>query len=248
MKQPLKKHINAVVKTIKMWEWLRNNSFSEKEDYLNTHGLTAQLKEDCFLCYCWIDSKKKRDCGECPLSTKNHRCCIVMKSPFYKWDHSHIVSTRTRNSQKIVDLCKEWLKKYGLNEKGKNPRLTRKMPNRRLSKPKKIRVTRSGEKPKMVSLNQKLLNITNRKELQKALSKLTDEQYQQYKDERRKSSGMFYYNYQFNFIKLRHLLFLWMFPLKTATDHRKGGYYCEISYKEAFGRTYVLSEKIEEYK
>ncbi len=32
--KPLKKHIRAVQKTIKMWEWLRDNPDKQKIDYL----------------------------------------------------------------------------------------------------------------------------------------------------------------------------------------------------------------------
>ena len=74
--KPLKKYVNAVVKTIKMWEWLRDNPDKEKVGYFHKFDLSYEYTEEkCYLCYYWIDSAKYNNCGECPLSNKNHRCC-----------------------------------------------------------------------------------------------------------------------------------------------------------------------------
>ena len=110
-----------------------------------------------------------------------------------------------------------------------------------MKKPGTVKVTRSGEIPKMVSLNQRLLNITDQKELQKALSKLTDKQYQQYKADRQKSAGIAFINSSFHYISRWHRAYLWMFPMHVSVDC-DGEYHTEIRYKVAFGNYFVLHE------
>ena len=115
MKQPLKKHITAVVKTIKMWEWLKEYYQREKEDYFDKFNLSCRYTEkECYLCYYFIDSVRLGNCGECPLSTKNHRCCARDRAQFHRWYRTSQKTIRDRNAQKIVDLCKEWLTKYNI--------------------------------------------------------------------------------------------------------------------------------------
>ena len=104
----LKKHINAVKKTIKMWEWLRDNPDKEKMDYLDKFRFTKYPCTECFLCEIWNNATI--DCfdedTDCPLSN-----CRT-GSPFYRWDVTEQKAARRRNAQIIVDLCKDWLKKY----------------------------------------------------------------------------------------------------------------------------------------
>ena len=114
--KPLKKHITAVKKTVKMWEWLKEYYFREKPDYFHKFHLSNKYTvEECYLCYYWIDSLYFGNCGECPLSTKKHRCCARKRSPFYRWFRTGQRAARKRNAQIIVDLCKDWLKKYYIN-------------------------------------------------------------------------------------------------------------------------------------
>ena len=125
MKQPLKKHINAVVKTIKMWEWLRDNPDRSKQDYLEPLGIYQLIKHGCFLCYCWmgfgegecVDSNRY-GCSNCPLDNKIAKKCFAGNSAFKSWKWSERPKTKAKYAQIIVDLCKKWLKKYGLDEKG----------------------------------------------------------------------------------------------------------------------------------
>lgn len=114
--KPLKKHINAVKKTIKMWEWLRDNPSKGKHDYFIKHNLSRRFTlVDCYLCFYWIDRIKGTGCHGCPLSTKNHPTCGKIHSPFLRWGCTIQKARRVRNAQIIVDLCKEWLLKYNLS-------------------------------------------------------------------------------------------------------------------------------------
>ena len=116
-----------------------------------------------------------------------------------------------------------------------------------MKKPGTVKVTRSGETAKLVPFTTRLLNVTNRKELQKALSKLTDEQYQQYKDERRKSNGIAFINNTFHYISRWHRAYLWMFPMHTSVDCN-GKIHTEIHYKVAFGKHFLLAEHTKKYE
>lgn len=105
----LKKHITAVKKTIKMWEWLRDNPDKEKRNYFIKHKLKVPVNCECHLCDIWNNGKiicfdEKTNC---PLNA-----CEGLGAPFNKWNLSHSKVIRTRNAQIIVDLCKDWLKKY----------------------------------------------------------------------------------------------------------------------------------------
>ena len=111
--KPLKKHINAVKKTIKMWEWLRDNPDKEKEDYLKYFGFKNFHCTECFLCGEWNNMVCYKESSPCPLANKIGRRCRSL-SPFYKWDYAKQKVARRRNAQIIVDLCKDWLKKYGV--------------------------------------------------------------------------------------------------------------------------------------
>ena len=115
----LKKHINAVKRTIKMWEWLRDNPDETKENYLENIVKSDNLTEhSCYLCYYWnytgdccYDYKSLGN-TDCPLDNKISKRCGCPDSPFDRWISTRQKAARRRNAQIIVDLCKDWLKKY----------------------------------------------------------------------------------------------------------------------------------------
>ena len=118
----LKKHINAVKKTIKMWEWLRDNPGKGKFSYFYDNNISDKFtKNQCYLCYYWQAQKPKRKiyvCVNCPLCNKMGGCC----NAYYEWMEASFFKTkgtknRPKNAQIIINLCKDWLKKYKINEK-----------------------------------------------------------------------------------------------------------------------------------
>ena len=104
----------------------------------------------------------------------------------------------------------------------------------------------STKKAHSIAAN-RLLNITDPKELDAALDSLTDEQFQQYKKALQKSNGLFYVKSSFRYIKRRHRAYLWMFRMRKSVDYSKG-VYCEIRYKIAFGKYFLLHEFVKEYE
>ncbi len=120
--KPLKKHINAVKKTIKMWEWLKDNPDKDKEDYFSEHNLSKHFTEfDCYLCYYWRFDNNCcynffYEATNCPLDNKIAKKCFANNSAFILWGHSKKPETKAKYAQIIVDLCKDWLKKYNTEE------------------------------------------------------------------------------------------------------------------------------------
>lgn len=117
--KPLKNHINAVKKTIKMWEWLRDNPDKDKEGYFEKMNLKGRSTFfECYLCYHWHWEKVENGCNYgfsngCPLDNKKGLSCAE-DSPFSEWEYHNYTK---ENAQIIVDLCKDWLKKYNIEEK-----------------------------------------------------------------------------------------------------------------------------------
>ena len=114
-----KKQITAVKKTVKMWEWLRDNPTKEKIDYFITLPTDTKLPEgdfqQCYLCDIWCDncSVENRDLDvpnlncDCPLATKTLHCDFGTNSPFDEW-----CSNKESGAQRIVNACNRWLRKY----------------------------------------------------------------------------------------------------------------------------------------
>ena len=109
----LKKHINAVKKTIEMWEWLIDNPTKHKLGYLIQSRYRKWHQTECFLCGEWnngiIDCED--DDTVCPLDNDIGKQCDH-DSPFAGWCFVDQKAAKIRNAQIIVDLCKDWLKKY----------------------------------------------------------------------------------------------------------------------------------------
>ncbi len=119
--------------------------------------------------------------------------------------------------------------------------------NSHAGKPTKVKVTRSGKPFKLVSLTQRLLNITDPKKLEAALNNLTDEQYQQFKKAHEKSAGLAYINNSFHYVKWYHRAYLWLFPMHVSIDCN-GKTHSEIRYKTAFGHYFLLHELVKKYE
>ena len=113
--KPLKKHIRAVQKTIKMWEWLRDNPYKDKKDYFKHYKLsTYYTRHECYLCYYWQAQAENLDeifvCTECPLRNNLGGCHEAYYDFVLPQMFNLINKSGPKSAQIIVDLCKEWLK------------------------------------------------------------------------------------------------------------------------------------------
>ena len=114
---PLKGRImtetEAVLETIKMWEYIAEHPECSKWEYLcGILGLRyGELPiAECFLC------EEFRACDHCPLNTR-HLQCGKMSSPWnlyydtYYWRDNKCNRVITHEANRIVRACKRWLKK-----------------------------------------------------------------------------------------------------------------------------------------
>ena len=110
-----KKQITAVKKTITMWEWLRNNPTKTKYAYFIHKRINHKPQMNCYLCDEWIVGLGEGLCFGCPLGTKKLDCGNSKVSPYHQWyyglDRDEYDET-TKQSQRIINACKRWLKKY----------------------------------------------------------------------------------------------------------------------------------------
>jgi len=111
----------AVIETIKMWEWLRDNPGSKKYDYLRSvKGLLNNASGwptcNCYLCTLrWFGSPHNY-CQGCPLGGET-LCCLINygDSPYKLWHAAISVrdsSEVAKQAQRIIDACEEWLKNH----------------------------------------------------------------------------------------------------------------------------------------
>jgi len=115
-----KKEINAVEKTIKMWEWLRDHPGKQKWQYLESKGVKRIPEHDCYLCEIWNNvcveyGGNFKASGlflrDCPLGTRTLQCGHGTDSPFAEWLEPMGDEGRSKQAQRIVNACKRWLKR-----------------------------------------------------------------------------------------------------------------------------------------
>ena len=91
---------------------------------------------------------------------------------------------------------------------------------------------------------QRLLNIRDPKELEAELDKLSDVQLAQYK--KTLKNGLMFARSSFNYIKRRHRLYLWLFPMQVSVDYHDR-VQTKIYYKIAFGHYFLMNEFVRKY-
>jgi len=112
--------IEAVERTIKMWEWLRDNPRGNKEDYfIENEGHPRPLGSgaQCYLCDKWINYCQTGDgisyTSPCPLGSRILHCIKGTNSPWALWeiDADDEITHSRKQAQRIVNACERWLKK-----------------------------------------------------------------------------------------------------------------------------------------
>lgn len=104
--------VEAVEKTVKMWEWLAADSGRNKWKYFGEFGITDRPKrDDCYLCEAFGQIGHRGEaCFDCPLYEAGEHC-FRNGSAFRNWAES-ISKARSDSAQRIVDVCKRWLKEH----------------------------------------------------------------------------------------------------------------------------------------
>ena len=100
----------AVLKTIEMWKWLRDNPDKNKNDYFREHNIPLSLiLGGCYLCEVWRNDNCwfYKKCS-CPLSTAKLQCDIGTDPPWIEY----LKDNRYRSATRIISACKRWLKKH----------------------------------------------------------------------------------------------------------------------------------------
>ena len=104
--------VEAVEKTVRMWEWLACNPSRYKRKYFEEFGITDRpRKDDCYLCDAFREMEFRRNgCPGCPLYEAGEHC-FEKSSAFYMWMTASS-EVRSDSAQKIVDICKRWLEEH----------------------------------------------------------------------------------------------------------------------------------------
>ena len=120
----------AVEICLEMWTWMksrRRNAAYHKADWLDLNEY-GKLAFNCPCCeYCGYDGEDIRVCKKCPLlkvwnitadfdfdSAYQNPPCLSRKSPFWKFEDGN---GSTKDSEKIIEGCRQWLAEHPIKEK-----------------------------------------------------------------------------------------------------------------------------------
>ncbi len=116
MKKPTMEQIKQVHQCITVWEWQYDNPLERKD--INPH-IEPNINNLCHLCEEWFDECGLSDGGksDCPLNTQTLLCDKAKNNPYTTWIRATYRNDKKesqRNSRRIINACKRWLKKYGV--------------------------------------------------------------------------------------------------------------------------------------
>ena len=124
-KMPLTK-LDALKKSLEMWEWLAQQPYKSKAQYFYYNNITDIPLCECYMCeWCDITPKSDQHCELCPIDwlgngdfTRNFRC-ERYPSPYRRWEdyikelgdfeahHDPKFKEVSAVADEIVDLIKE---------------------------------------------------------------------------------------------------------------------------------------------